>query len=120
MQHLESIWTVTFLKLLGYPEELDKEILCHRRYSQQLWQLSSKKPPLDERGINVDGEKLTDLRFADDVALITISTVKDMEKQLNDLNKESKNMKKVRLRAAQRKKKNKIHGKFCTRLKDHQ
>ena len=32
---------------------------------------------------------LTDLRFADDVALTT-STVKDMETQLNDLNKESK------------------------------
>jgi len=44
---------------------------------------------LEERGINVDGEKLTDLRFADDVALIT-STVKDMETQLNDLNKQSK------------------------------
>ena len=48
-----------------------------------------KKLPLDERGINVDGEMLTDLRFADDVALTT-STVKDMETQLNDLNKESK------------------------------
>jgi len=48
-----------------------------------------KKLPLEERGINVDGEKLTDLRFADDVALTT-STVKDMETQLNDLNKQSK------------------------------
>ena len=47
------------------------------------------KLPLDERGINVDGEQLTDLRFADDVALTT-STVKDMETQLNDLNKGSK------------------------------
>ena len=48
-----------------------------------------KKLPSDERGNNVDGEMLTDLRFADDVALTT-STVKDMETQLNDLNKESK------------------------------
>ena len=48
-----------------------------------------KKLPLDERGINVEGERLTDLRFADDVALIT-STVKDMETQLNDFYKESK------------------------------
>ena len=30
-----------------------------------------KKLTLDERGINIDGERLTDLRFADDVALIT-------------------------------------------------
>ena len=44
---------------------------------------------LDERGLDVDGEKLTDLRFADDVALIT-SSVKDMETQLNNLNIESK------------------------------
>ena len=32
-----------------------------------------KKLNLQERGLNVDGEKLTDLRFADDVALITTS-----------------------------------------------
>ena len=48
-----------------------------------------KKLPLEERGVNIDGEKLTDLRFADDVALTT-STVKDMEIQLNDLNTGSK------------------------------
>lgn len=39
--------------------------------------------------MKIDGEKLTDLRFADDVALI-IATVKDMSTQLNDLNRESK------------------------------
>ncbi|XP_072025174.1 uncharacterized protein [Amphiura filiformis] len=48
-----------------------------------------RKLNLQERGINIDGEKLTDLRFADDVALVTTS-VKDMEVQLNDLNKGSK------------------------------
>jgi hypothetical protein len=48
-----------------------------------------KKLPLEKRGVNIDGEKLTDLRFADDVALTT-STVKDMEIQLNDLNRGSK------------------------------
>ena len=42
-----------------------------------------------ERGLKIDGEELTDLRFADDVAFITAS-VKDMELQLNDLNTESK------------------------------
>ena len=47
-----------------------------------------KKLPLEERGVNIDGEKLTDLRFADDVALIT-SKVKDLETQLDNLNKES-------------------------------
>ena len=36
---------------------------------------------LEKNGVNVDGEYLTDLRFADDVALTTTS-VKDMEVQL--------------------------------------
>lgn len=48
-----------------------------------------KKLDLTERGINIDGEWLTDLRFADDVALVTAS-VKDMEHQLNKVNSESK------------------------------
>eukprot|EP00057_Strongylocentrotus_purpuratus_P009229 XP_011663703.1 PREDICTED: uncharacterized protein LOC105438068 [Strongylocentrotus purpuratus] len=39
-------------------------------------------------GINIDGETLTDLRFADDVALISTST-KDLEDQLTGLNRES-------------------------------
>ena len=42
-----------------------------------------KKLNLQERGLNVDGQKMTDLRFVDDVALIATS-VKDMEVQLND------------------------------------
>jgi hypothetical protein len=48
-----------------------------------------KKAELEERGININGEMLTDLRFADDVALTTTS-VKDMDEQLNRLNRESK------------------------------
>ena len=48
-----------------------------------------KKLTHQERGVNVDGEYLTDLRFADDVGFITTS-VKNMELQLNDLNRESK------------------------------
>ena len=48
-----------------------------------------KNSELESRGIDIDGEKLTDLRFADDVALVT-STVEDMEVQLNILNEESK------------------------------
>ncbi|XP_072017025.1 uncharacterized protein [Amphiura filiformis] len=48
-----------------------------------------KKLDLEKQGINIDGEWLTDLRFADDVALTTTS-VKDMETQLNGLNSESK------------------------------
>ena len=47
-----------------------------------------KKLNLQERGLNVDGEKLTDFRFADDVALIATS-VKDIV-QLNELNQGSK------------------------------
>jgi hypothetical protein len=48
-----------------------------------------KKLDLEVRGVNIDGERLTDLRFADDVALVTTS-VEDMEIQLNLLNQESK------------------------------
>ncbi|XP_072016915.1 uncharacterized protein [Amphiura filiformis] len=47
-----------------------------------------KKSNLERKGISIDGEILTDLRFADDVALTTTS-VKDMEDQLNSLCKES-------------------------------
>ena len=48
-----------------------------------------KNSELNPRGIDIDGEKLADLRFADDVALTT-NSVKDMEIQLNILNQESK------------------------------
>ena len=48
-----------------------------------------KNCELEKRGIDIDGEKLTDLRFADDVALTT-NSVEDMEVQLNILNQESK------------------------------
>ena len=48
-----------------------------------------KNCDLDKRGIDIDGERLTDLRFADDVALTT-NSVEDMEMQLNILNHESK------------------------------
>lgn len=48
-----------------------------------------RKLDLEERGININGERLTDFRFADDVALTTTS-VKEMEIHLNRLNTESK------------------------------
>ena len=41
-----------------------------------------KNAQLEEKGLNIDGEKLLDLRFADDVALTT-EDVKYMEHQLN-------------------------------------
>ena len=47
-----------------------------------------KKARLD-KGINIDGERLQNLRFADDVALVT-KTTKEMEEHLNKLNTESK------------------------------
>ena len=46
-----------------------------------------KKADISEGG-NVDGENLTNLRFADDVALFN-ETTKQMEKHLNNLNSES-------------------------------
>ena len=45
-----------------------------------------KKAEISE-GVNVDGENLTNLRFADDVALV--NETKQMEKYLNNLNSES-------------------------------
>ena len=47
-----------------------------------------KKAQLEEKGINIDGEKLSNLRFADDVALTT-EDVRDMERQLITVNGES-------------------------------
>ena len=41
----------------------------------------------EEKGINIDGEKLSNLRFADDVALTT-GDVKDMEHRVNTVNEE--------------------------------
>ena len=46
-----------------------------------------KKADISE-GVNVDGENLTNLRFAGDVALFN-ETTKYMEKHLNSLNSES-------------------------------
>ena len=49
-----------------------------------------KKADLDlDKGIIIDGERLKNLRFADDVALVT-KTTKEMEEHLNKLNTESK------------------------------
>ena len=53
-----------------------------------------RKIELEERGLNIDGENLSELRFADDIALIT-TTVRNMEEQLNMINDESK---KIRLK----------------------
>ena len=56
-----------------------------------------KKADLD-KGINRDGERLQNLGFADDVALVT-KTTKEMEEHLNKLNTESK---KIRTENTQR------------------
>ena len=48
-----------------------------------------KQPELDSNGLRIDGERLTDLRFADDVALFANSTEK-LEIQFNKLNINSK------------------------------
>ena len=50
-----------------------------------------KHAQLEEKGINIDGEKLSNLRFADDVALTT-KDVRDMEHQLITVNEESLNI----------------------------
>ena len=48
-----------------------------------------KNSDLQLRDLDIDGERLTDLRFADDVALTT-NTIEDMEQHLNILNEQSK------------------------------
>ena len=47
-----------------------------------------KNAQLEEKGINIDGEKLSNLRFADKVAQAT-EDVRDMEHQLITVNEES-------------------------------
>ena len=58
-------------------------------YQQNYSQQQYKNSNLEIRYIDIGGERLTDLRFADDVALTT-NTVEDMEQQLNILNEKSK------------------------------
>ena len=50
-----------------------------------------KYAQLEEKGIGKDGEKLSDLRFAVNLA-ITTEVVKDMNHQLNTVNEESLNV----------------------------
>ena len=50
--------------------------------------IHSNNAQLEEIGIDVDGEKLSNLRYADDAALTT-EDVKDMQHQLNAVNAES-------------------------------
>ena len=47
-----------------------------------------KNAKLEEKGIDIDGENLSDLRFAKDAALTT-ECVKDIEYQLNSVNEVS-------------------------------
>ena len=47
-----------------------------------------KNAQLEDKGKNIDGEKLSDPRFSEDVALTT-EDVKDMEHHLNIMNEES-------------------------------
>ena len=47
-----------------------------------------KNAQLEEKGINIDGEKLPNLRFANDVALTT-EDVRDMEHHLITVSEES-------------------------------
>ena len=47
-----------------------------------------KNALLEQKGINLDGEKLSDLRFDDDVAFTT-EEVKDMEHQLDTVNEKN-------------------------------
>ena len=49
-----------------------------------------KHAQLEEKGINIDGQKLSNLRFADDVDLaLTTEDVRDMEHQFITVNEES-------------------------------
>ena len=46
-----------------------------------------KNAKLEDKGFNIDGEKLSNLRFAEDVALAT-KDVKDIDHQLNTVNEQ--------------------------------
>ena len=90
-----------------HTEEPDKEIHSHLNYILQLWRKSLRRQTDISEGVNVDGENLTNLRFADDVALFN-ETTKQMEKTL----KQSEHRKSESwLNNTQRK--DKVHDKPC-------
>ena len=47
-----------------------------------------RNPQVENKNINLDGKRLSDLSFADDVALTT-ETIEDKEHQLNTMEEES-------------------------------
>ena len=57
-------------------------------FTATIREVFNKKAQLEEKGIHIDGEKVSDLKFAAVVALTT-EDVKDMERQLNTVNEES-------------------------------
>ena len=82
----EYIWIIKSHRKYQYWEAWGRETQFPLNYLQQ--QFRSLNAQLEEKGINIDGEKLLDLWFADDVALTT-KGAKDIEHLLNSMNKEN-------------------------------
>ena len=72
-----------------YTEESNKEIQSHLNYFTAVTEEVFKKADISE-GINVDGENLTNLRFANDIVLFNEKNKRNGKiKHLNCLNSES-------------------------------
>ena len=63
----------------------------------------------DRKGININGDHLSHLRFADDIVLIT-DDAEELEDTVNDLNKESNN---IGLRINMKKTKVRVYNILC-------
>ena len=68
---MSSYWRISTQR----PQQKHEDTISPKIFTAAMGDIF-KKLNLEERGLNVDGAKLTDLRFADDVALIATS-VKD-------------------------------------------
>ena len=75
------------LHLSSVPYFTPMSVVCFSFFLTAVMEEVFKKAEISE-GVNVDGENLSNLRFADDVALLN-ETSKQMEKHMNNLNSES-------------------------------
>ena len=79
-------------KSFQFKEEFGKTILSHEKLFTATLEEVFKKCVFNEAsGLNIDGERLTDLRFADDIVWIDETSDK-IQRTLNELSEQGKTM----------------------------